>query len=99
MKLGTTLLLLFAMLVVALARTSCDKSYSCWGSQTCCKKSSGNWGCCPFSNGECCNDVKCCPSNKTCVKDSSGNVSCQEKSGKASYAHVLQEVFVEPPEL
>ncbi|XP_074659411.1 uncharacterized protein LOC141912098 isoform X2 [Tubulanus polymorphus] len=40
---------------------------SCPTGSTCCKLSSGQYGCCPIPNAVCCNDhLHCCPSGTTC---------------------------------
>ena len=39
----------------------------CPDGNTCCKLSSGQWGCCPLPNAECCSDhLHCCPNGYTC---------------------------------
>ncbi|XP_078376324.1 progranulin-like isoform X2 [Oculina patagonica] len=39
----------------------------CPDGNTCCKLSSGEWGCCPAPNAVCCIDGKhCCPNGFTC---------------------------------
>ena len=39
----------------------------CPDGMTCCKLSSGQWGCCPLPKAVCCSDgVHCCPSGYTC---------------------------------
>ena len=44
-----------------------DGQSECPDSNTCCKLSSGDWGCCPQVNAVCCSDGKhCCPSGYTC---------------------------------
>jgi hypothetical protein len=40
-------------------------SNTCGSTESCCKVSSGQWGCCPFQNASCCADV-CCPSGYSC---------------------------------
>ncbi|KAL8175687.1 UNVERIFIED_CONTAM: hypothetical protein K2H54_004734 [Gekko kuhli] len=45
----------------------CDDQTSCPDGQTCCRLSSGAWGCCPFAQAVCCADhIHCCPSGFTC---------------------------------
>lgn len=45
----------------------CDESSSCPGESTCCKLSSGDWGCCPLPEAVCCEDhVHCCPHGSVC---------------------------------
>ena len=44
-----------------------DGQSQCPDANTCCKLSSGQWGCCPSPNAVCCSDGKhCCPSGYTC---------------------------------
>ena len=39
----------------------------CPDGSTCCKLSSGQWGCCPLPNAVCCSDGEhCCPQVYTC---------------------------------
>ena len=45
----------------------CDKYVYCSDGYTCCKLSTGKWGCCPVPNGVCCNDQRCCPEDYTCI--------------------------------
>lgn len=49
-------------------RVTCpDRMSSCPQGYTCCKLSSGDYGCCPYSNAVCCSDKKhCCPHSTTC---------------------------------
>ena len=44
-----------------------DGESECPDSSTCCKLSSGMWGCCPLPNAVCCSDGQhCCPNGYTC---------------------------------
>ena len=44
-----------------------DGQSECPDGSTCCKLSSGQWGCCPFPKAVCCSDgVHCCPNGYTC---------------------------------
>ncbi|XP_062451519.1 progranulin [Rhea pennata] len=56
--------------VPALARgrdVKCDEETSCPDGNTCCRLSSGKWGCCPLEQAVCCPDhVHCCPQGYTC---------------------------------
>ncbi|XP_039593460.1 progranulin-like [Polypterus senegalus] len=46
----------------------CDSLYVCPGLQTCCRHATGDWGCCPYSQGVCCSDgYTCCPYGTRCV--------------------------------
>ncbi|NWZ98021.1 GRN protein, partial [Nesospiza acunhae] len=45
----------------------CDERTSCPDGNTCCRLSSGAWGCCPLEQAVCCPDlVHCCPQGYTC---------------------------------
>ncbi|XP_072311978.1 granulin b [Eucyclogobius newberryi] len=47
--------------------TKCDETASCPGKSTCCKTSTGDWGCCPLPEAVCCDDhVHCCPHGTVC---------------------------------
>ncbi|XP_048579549.1 progranulin-like isoform X2 [Nematostella vectensis] len=44
-----------------------DETSQCPDGNTCCKLSSGQYGCCPLPNAVCCDDgVHCCPNGYTC---------------------------------
>ena len=44
-----------------------DKEFDCPVGTTCCKLSSGQWGCCPLPHAVCCSDGNhCCPNGYTC---------------------------------
>ena len=44
-----------------------DGQSECPDGSTCCKLSSGQWGCCPLPKAVCCSDgVHCCPNGYTC---------------------------------
>lgn len=46
----------------------CDNVTSCPSSTTCCRLTSGEWGCCPAPEAVCCSDHQhCCPKDYTCV--------------------------------
>jgi len=45
----------------------CPDGSSCPGQETCCKLSSGGYGCCSYEKAVCCSDGKhCCPHGTTC---------------------------------
>ena len=45
----------------------CPDGSQCPDDNTCCKLSSGGYGCCPLPNAVCCSDgIHCCPSGYTC---------------------------------
>lgn len=47
-----------------------DQLSKCPDGNTCCKQSSGQYGCCPQENGVCCSDgAHCCPAGYTCNPD------------------------------
>ncbi|XP_072551733.1 progranulin-like [Salminus brasiliensis] len=57
----------------------CDARYGCPSGSTCCKTLNGDWGCCPYSEGQCCEDGKhCCESGYEC----DGSVACKKGSLK-----------------
>ncbi|NWI46709.1 GRN protein, partial [Picathartes gymnocephalus] len=57
----------------------CDEATSCPDGNTCCRLSSGAWGCCPLEQAVCCPDhVHCCPQGYTC--DPEGG-SCLQGGG------------------
>uniref|UniRef100_A0A8C0BN27 Granulin precursor n=1 Tax=Buteo japonicus TaxID=224669 RepID=A0A8C0BN27_9AVES len=59
----------------------CDEETSCPDGNTCCRLSSGAWGCCPLEEAVCCPDhVHCCPQGYTC--DPEGGSCLQERGGR-----------------
>jgi len=45
----------------------CSDGTTCPGLDVCCMTSTGHFGCCPFPNGTCCQDlVHCCPNGSIC---------------------------------
>uniref|UniRef100_A0A8B9N094 Granulin precursor n=1 Tax=Accipiter nisus TaxID=211598 RepID=A0A8B9N094_9AVES len=58
----------------------CDEETSCPDGNTCCRLSSGTWGCCPLEQAVCCPDhVHCCPQGYTC--DPAGG-NCLQEGGR-----------------
>ena len=45
-----------------------DQETTCDPLKTCCKQSNGKYGCCPHSDGVCCELDYCCPANTECGK-------------------------------
>ena len=43
----------------------CDSKTSCSPMSTCCLMINGEYGCCPYDNGNCCG-THCCPQNSKC---------------------------------
>ncbi|KAF1568504.1 hypothetical protein FQV10_0013048, partial [Eudyptes schlegeli] len=57
----------------------CDEETSCPDGSTCCRLSSGAWGCCPLEEAVCCPDhVHCCPQGYTCNPEGG---SCLQEGG------------------
>jgi len=49
------------------ADVPCASGQSCPDGSTCCKLTSGQYGCCPYPSATCCSDgLHCCPSGYTC---------------------------------
>ena len=49
------------------SQVSCKDGSSCPSGYTCCKLSTGGYGCCPYEEAVCCSDGKhCCPHGTTC---------------------------------
>lgn len=48
----------------------CDNVTSCPSSTSCCRLTSGEWGCCPVPEAVCCSDHwYCCPQGYTCLAE------------------------------
>ncbi|XP_053474226.1 granulin a [Ictalurus furcatus] len=60
------------LLLSLVAGSNCPDQQRCGDEQTCCQIHSGEFNCCPFHQGECCEDhLHCCPEGMLCeVKDS-----------------------------
>ncbi|XP_071102589.1 uncharacterized protein [Haliotis cracherodii] len=68
-----------APIVKNVENVMCDSSHECPDGSTCCKLSSGQWGCCPLPNAVCCSDgIHCCPSGTTCDTESG---KCNRQDG------------------
>uniref|UniRef100_A0A673HB86 Granulins-like n=1 Tax=Sinocyclocheilus rhinocerous TaxID=307959 RepID=A0A673HB86_9TELE len=59
-------------LVTLVACSQCPNNEVCEAGQTCCQDLTGEFSCCPFHHGECCEDhLHCCPEDMLCsVMDS-----------------------------
>ncbi|KAL5246583.1 hypothetical protein ACHWQZ_G018711 [Mnemiopsis leidyi] len=78
--------------VLTVGSVPCGDGTSCPSGTTCCKLSSGEWGCCPYPEAVCCDDGEhCCPSGYTCdisagtcthSQDSTGNLPTSQRVGK-----------------
>ncbi|XP_049716859.1 progranulin [Elephas maximus indicus] len=59
--------LLTKVLAHTVQEVKCDLEVSCPDGYTCCRLSTGAWGCCPFTQAVCCEDhVHCCPEGFRC---------------------------------
>nr|XP_060637191.1 progranulin isoform X2 [Anolis sagrei ordinatus] len=62
----------------------CDLKYSCPSGNTCCKKDSGEWACCPLDEAVCCTDhIHCCPQGYQC---NLAEGTCEKGSGRIPWA-------------
>ncbi|XP_073696999.1 granulin a isoform X2 [Garra rufa] len=59
-------------LVTLVACSQCPNNEVCEAGQSCCQDPTGDFSCCPFHHGECCEDhLHCCPESMLCsVMDS-----------------------------
>ena len=70
-----------------------DGQSQCPDGNTCCKLSSGQWGCCPLPNAVCCSDGQhCCPNGYTCSGD-----QCTRSSDQF-FAVDVEETYVVCPD-
>uniref|UniRef100_A0A9J7XC85 Granulin a n=1 Tax=Cyprinus carpio carpio TaxID=630221 RepID=A0A9J7XC85_CYPCA len=54
-------------LVTLVACSQCPNDEVCEAGQTCCQDPTGEFSCCPFHHGECCEDhLHCCPEGMLC---------------------------------
>ncbi|XP_051987482.1 uncharacterized protein LOC127647338 [Xyrauchen texanus] len=54
-------------LVTLVACSQCPNSEVCEAGQSCCQAPTGEFSCCPFHHGECCEDhLHCCPEGMLC---------------------------------
>ncbi|KAB5553606.1 hypothetical protein PHYPO_G00040500 [Pangasianodon hypophthalmus] len=60
------------LMLSLVAGSKCPDQQRCGDEQTCCQIHSGEFNCCPFHQGECCEDhLHCCPEGMLCeVKES-----------------------------
>ncbi|XP_072028842.1 uncharacterized protein [Amphiura filiformis] len=63
---------------------------SCPDGNTCCKLTSGQYGCCPLPNAVCCSDGQhCCPSGYTCDPTAG---TCRESGGDQIFYLTVEEI-------
>ena len=73
-----------------------DGSSECPDGTTCCKLSSGQWGCCPLPHAVCCSDgVHCCPEGYTC---NVANGSCSRESDSVPMLAKIPGIRSKPKE-
>ncbi|CAI5789905.1 Uncharacterized protein PODLI_1B030954 [Podarcis lilfordi] len=78
----------------------CDAHTECPDGHTCCRLSSGAWGCCPLPEAICCNDsAHCCPANYqcnlsegTCMKNGSSIPWLEKKPAVVGFASLSRNV-------
>ena len=57
-----------------------DGMSECPDGNTCCKLSSGQYGCCPLPNAVCCSDgIHCCPNGYSCSDGMSFKIFVKSK--------------------
>ncbi len=70
---------------------------SCAASQTCCKLTSGGYGCCQYSNASCCSDGEhCCPKGYSCESKTGACVDTHASGAAESPAPMLQKLYTSP---
>ncbi|XP_034050285.1 granulin b isoform X2 [Thalassophryne amazonica] len=85
--------------VGAVADIKCDEKGSCPSGTTCCKLTTGQWGCCPLVKAVCCEDREhCCPYGYTCNMQTG---TCEKKNQDmlvhaVPMSRVLQSKFKDP---
>lgn len=73
--------------VAQVGNVTCDSTFSCPDDTTCCKKTTGDWGCCPLPEAVCCEDhVHCCPSGTTC------DLTAQTCVGSSGSTPMMQKI-------
>ncbi|XP_030321951.1 progranulin [Calypte anna] len=69
----------------------CDDQTSCPDGSTCCRLSTGAWGCCPLEQAVCCPDhVHCCPQGYIC--DPAGGSCLQQGGGRRPWLRKIPAV-------
>ena len=59
----------------------CPDGGDCPDGNTCCKQTTGLYGCCTYPNAVCCSNNSCCPQDYTCsVSTCLKNIVCQDGS-------------------
>ncbi|KAI5097065.1 granulin-a isoform X1 [Silurus meridionalis] len=72
------------LLLSLVAGSRCPDQQRCGEEQTCCQIRSGEFNCCPFHQGECCEDhLHCCPEGMLCEMKKS---SCTNATHSISWA-------------
>ncbi|XP_026876119.2 granulin b [Electrophorus electricus] len=72
---------------IAFSDVKCDPKTSCAEGSTCCRLSTGQWGCCPLLKAVCCEDHKhCCPQGYTCDLQTG---TCVKPSDPRAVTHLL----------